>query len=1238
MADSSVRYKIEADNSDAIKATDQVNKANASIGESAQAGMGKATQAYLGFTAAVAAGAKGTEGALKSAGDAVGGLTHLITKSGEAAAAAVVAVKGYGAALAGYSSIAGTVAASGDAIANSYRLVRLVLSPTVFTASSLAAGLLVEETVKLTYSTGKLIEQRSILAARSGLDIRQVNELAIASNLAGKSNEFYLSTLKSLQRGSGTSAGQQALGTLGIYGVDKADPDTLARVGAAFQKIQDPVERARVGVALFGDDFEKVQDQLTSRIGTTIDKVREFGTAIGPEQAKDIDLAKRNLQSLGTVFEGTFDAARLNILRLKNEIADFAGRSINLFFPDPNRSQALSNLSARGQNPFFGGGLTSPLQQEQERLRASDIVGPDARRIYAAQSAFSGAALSDATAAALGIQQNVAGSREGIEAELGRQRSRRDDALAKLAEDQASTRTGGDGTLSPSERSAFSQQAVGAQQLVSLNQAKVDALDKARQGTEDVAAAEKRALDFRKRSLEEEYTGLARVDIIERETLAELGKSATARKNIAIGIAALREREERKLDQETIDFNNNQEGQEFARSGFGQAFAFTATQFGFQRQASERNRQTSESSALFGVTEAGFARDTALRGLDNVNAQTVGQKKALEQAKFDIEQEYLVKSLQVRSDAVDRENQHEIDDLKDQLQGRQITQETFDQLSGSILRRGGEQGRQLIAETGAGISAARDRSQTGIDSLTKEQNQREFDSIKSSASGLIDTLFTRTQDLGRAVGDFFKHAVLGPLEEIASSQVAKLIFGAINPGQSVSFAGGGGGAGKFGKFGGILGSLGFGTQPVFSTAGGTVATATTPDGSIDFAGGGGTGLPGFGGAANLAASLPGLLGLNFGGDVATGPVDRTGTPVNGPVSLGGSTLAGTAGLSAGAAAGSGFNVGSLTGLVGKISPLAAITAGIPLALSGLFANRQTAGSSASTISGFGLTLGGLGAKFGSQLGIGTAGGAAVGAEAGIGAGLLLDGAKRRSLLGAGESIGGGALAGAAIGSIVPGVGTLIGAGVGAAVGGIAALIGDLLPTDRQQVKDQVKSLYKLDINNQIADQIIQAAKSTYGGSFSVAIRSKPILDLLSLYAQSTGQNFLFKNSPTPAYITQQGGVLGQQYTDIGGKAYSFGGSVAVANGVQTSVIPTYVAGQQTIRTGGVTYPGLPSFGAQGGTIQLDGAATTALLTGQAASYVSGNPTAVASAVADAQNGSYDRRTSAARLLSPGLLV
>ncbi len=1266
MPDTSVRYLITADPEPAVKAAEKVNNAFSGIGTAAQSSMAGVQRAFDTGIAAVAAYAVSVRKEFGGATSTIAAHARQLVELGGASAAARES----------YSLLVSAAARGADAftnhgkaldtLTNSYRAARLIISPTLFTATTVAAGIAAEEILRYTYNRGKQIEADTLFAAKADISIRQTQNLAAASLLAGKNYEFFGSKLADLSASLGKSAGQNALEQLGIFRGGKEAPDLLIQIATAFERIKDPSEKARLSMALFEKTYAEVLPELNRALGENVRSAEKWGAVLGPERSANIGQFKSNVDEM------------IRSLGLIGSKFSVIGSSISNFFEDKVASAAnravdsLKGAYERTKTFIFG----EPPPDVAREAESRKVLRQGVRATE----------LRDVARNAIELDRQ---SRSGIEDQLADARSRQATAAKALESPDLSSEE----TIRQANR--FND----ARHQAGVLGAKIAALDLADQRASDAADAARavsRSQNEAVRSSAESLLTAQSKDFgplgqafleAQRESLRD---SSRVDKDGNLQRFPLTPETARNIQQtlaaNLLEIQKKQLAEQ--QKGIEEAFHLSVEydsqllQKRLQNDDLLLNRQIENGVRLkeFDVDQAGFDRDSQLRALDTIDAQTLAQKKNLESRKADIEVAYQKQVLQTRLELADDAAERELADEQRRLENLGLSRQEIGTRLAPLIDQQNQSRNTLGLTSQAAIAAARDNANNRIDQITREGNLNEFNSIKSSATSLIDTLFTRTRDFGKAVGDFFRHAVLAPLEEIAASQVAKLIFGAINPGQSVSFASGGGGTAKFGRFGGILGSLGLGTQPVFSSPGSSVIAAPPPAGDVSFGtGAAGISLPGFP-AANLAASLPGLLALNFGGytsggedigagrntsglpTLPSGLIDRTGTPQNGPVSLGVSPLAGAAGLSYGtprtggvsgslvgavkggigsniasffgfganSVYGSGIYGSGITGALGTLatSPAAAAV-GSALLLNGI-QRRPGAVSTIESAGGGALTGAFLGAKSGDPVS---------GALIGGGGGLLLGGVRSRGIAGALESTAGGALAGAGIGTLLlPGLGTLAGAAIGAAAGLGASLIGDLIPTDRQSVKDQVKSLYRLTINNSIADQIISVAKSSFGGSFSVAIRSKQILDLLSLYAQSTGQNFLFKNSPTPAYITEQGGILGQQYTNIGGKPYSFGGSIGVQDGIQTSIIPTYVAGSQTIRTNGQTYAGLPSFGAPSGVISLDANATTALLQGQAAQYVAGNPTDVASSVAAAQQSSFDRRTSAARLLSPGLLV
>jgi hypothetical protein len=224
--------------------------------------------------------------------------------------------------------------------------------------------------------------------------------------------------------------------------------------------------------------------------------------------------------------------------------------------------------------------------------------------------------------------------------------------------------------------------------------------------------------------------------------------------------------------------------------------------------------------------------------------------------------------------------------------------------------------------------------------------------------------------------------------------------------------------------------------------------------------------------------------------------------------------------------------------------------------------------------------------------------------------LAMDGLRRGGYLGLAETTAGGALIGFKFGGP-------LGAAIGAAAGAVAGIVRLFIKGAADKAKDKIKALYGVDISDKgVLQQILDMAKSGFGGNLDMAIRSPQIRDLIQLYAMSTGQKTTgMPGTVTPLSLVETGGSLFQS--------------------------PQYSNGTPLPGLGGL--PGLDKIG--GGTpsggglvIQLDGPATTALLQGQAVQAIADNPRLVQSATMAATRSNANRRELTSLQLSPGTIV
>jgi hypothetical protein len=252
-------------------------------------------------------------------------------------------------------------------------------------------------------------------------------------------------------------------------------------------------------------------------------------------------------------------------------------------------------------------------------------------------------------------------------------------------------------------------------------------------------------------------------------------------------------------------------------------------------------------------------------------------------------------------------------------------------------------------------------------------------------------------------------------------------------------------------------------------------------------------------------------------------------------------------------------------------------------------------------------------------GVGLGMGAA--AATGVGLGLFASGFQRGGGGGLAMDIGGGALAGAGIGTMIApgtGIGTAIGAAAGAAAGLITGVVRLFVQTEQERIRSQIKQVYGVDITNRsILTQVQQIVDQKYGGSVSVGVRSQEVQDLVRLYALSTGQA---ANMPRPMY----GATVAQSAQGLQLQAVYQGG-VQVKNpysGPTTYQYQTAVASAMGLKSG--TSLGVPGAGG--------------IITQQwqqlALETIQGNPAAIANANAAAASAGDSRLTTTAAMQEP----
>ena len=401
-------------------------------------------------------------------------------------------------------------------------------------------------------------------------------------------------------------------------------------------------------------------------------------------------------------------------------------------------------------------------------------------------------------------------------------------------------------------------------------------------------------------------------------------------------------------------------------------------------------------------------------------------------------------------------------------------------------------------KTGAGIQKffdAMNKANTKTAKKAAEEWQRQFDKLKESVGNLFDAMLQGAHSFGEALKRMVETALLAPVKEAFSTQIAKLIQSIEKSVQdSVKKNGGKGSKGIGGFFAKILAALGLGGTPASqqniaqsNVNAMTVGTLTILGGGTnipkpggnsfaDFFGGGGTSsfssLSGLGGMSLALASSGGMAVAGSGGSNVAAP--------GGTVNSGG--IPGTASQAA----------GLLKGISGNraVQAIAPLVPGLALLGTGI-ATRNGAAEALGigATAGAGLTeLSNLKALQGTPIGkpLSALGGksvlGALGAAA-PGIGMMFAGNQTGGFGGAAEGALGGAMAGFQLGGPI-----------GGAIGAVAgAIMGAFGKKNNQQAWNNAvtKAANNQRITQPMTENFAFAAMNTIGKTFSTTFGQGP---------------------------------------------------------------------------------------------------------------------------------------------------
>lgn len=1062
-----------------------------------------------------------------------------------------------------------------DAVANAFRGLRVYISPTLFTAAGVGAGILVEQSLKLAYARGLVVEKESLLAAKTNLSIQNVERLAQADKESGLATDTLANAVSTLNDRLTKPEVQAAVKNIGVELTDAfgaslghSGQQNLADIGKALDGINDPVKRAQAAFAIFGEETaKKILPALNSSLGDSIDRLAKFAHEIDPDTTIALSILRRDLDSVSSTFRGFVADQEIFFSQLGQKFAGYVAQTYQSGKLWLSIIDQLATAKGAFNLKFDTGAATKDLDKVVAS-QAGALKGAG-QNILDSQQAAGVREIIDAVHARI---ESDAQTMDGLQSALSDEKSHQ----ARLLKDFTTS-----ANLQPEERAQIAKNLLDSQGQVDVLELHINELkatekiesdaraEAARKRLEDLKAienAETRSAQILHDAQTEEFTGLARIIQEHKDYVAELGLSTKANQSLAAAVQLRIQAESLK------ELKRNASGvvkglQEDLQNDITFNKAKLDREAATQDATLTLRNDAARSAFAFEQTISDQQRDRELRQVEGVNAKTVSQKVAVEQAKAQIEEAALLRSYRIKAEFLDREQALELQGLEIRNQAGLISDQELADRRTALIELNAEKGRQLTITSEASIAAARDTASVNSAKIIQDNNLKVFEGLKSSVGQIFDSTISRSKSFGQALADAIKLPFLAAIKEIVSSRVALLLFSIFGGGDAK-----GSGTSTLGR---LLGGGSGGGGGLFGSRG---APGGTP------------------GLAGPLAGLAGIGGLAGGGIPQIGiggPFGTPGSPGGTPPFLPGTTGAGPGGGGIG-------GLGSLTALKG---------------LGGLLFNS----GSISLGAGGATTAAGIGGIGGALAGFATSPAAGI-----LGAVLAFQGLKTGGIKGLGETAAGGALTGAFLGTAVfPGIGTLVGAAIGAGVGAIAGLIRLFITGAAEKIVSKVKTIYGITIPKSFAnDPLLGIIKQSFGGNIDAGLQSQQIRDLIELYAMSSGQSpgGLF-STIRPFQLQQTNGALSQA------PAYRNGVLLPPLNGA-----PSFNQfGQPSLQP----QTGAP---AASTVIQLDPVATVNFLQGQAVQGIAANPRAVAAASVRGQSQNVGRRQAAALQLSPTAYV
>lgn len=861
-------YQIEVDDSQAVAGAGHVEQAFDAIENTGRRVWSAVGTGFATMAAAAMSASRGIVGGFTAASQAASSFAAFAVRTTEATLATAASMALAAGEIAKYTAAAGHASSVTETLVslaqNTFRAWELVT--TGFAASTfaligfgIAAEAVISKVVRLTNARAKLIEQESLLAAQSGLSINTVQRADTVAAIGG-GNAANARTLASAlgsridEHQTTVRGGLDALGISPSLGQknDAVDPALLQKIAEGFASIEDPAKRAAAAVAIFGqENAGTALAELTPAFANASAAAAKYGATLDTLSRNQIYQFRRDMQSVKTALTD-FSAVKgwWESFKTGTEIVTAAAYDMAKRVAKSVDDAIASVLPLRD------------LQQNLDQVHGLSPVpelppGPAKARDDATQKTL---VADDILAQANAIKARADETLEGQKALAAKAREESQAAYKKLADDAADRYINPTNPklLQPDDRfrlaqqqQAASQRAVLLEQHAKELQDAKDAADSKEKLTQQInrqqVELKHRADELLTKVILHPEEGAGAFDNLKRhpeydsqgnvtgvryfgqvtdkdgqihefqvasETIKELLQSRAA---YAKNLNLKNSKEEIKAEEEIFQRRKAYEDQIFQKRQE------------YNRQTLEMETATSDRVYAHANDLAGYTRDERLQQLQLSDPQTERARLGAAQQKLGIETDYITTTAVNNAQAIARKRDRDVGQLElestgiDKQQATDVLAGKFDadvtaqryaeQLAlknriGAINSEAAQSAKEISDKYDHDLIAATQNAQIESTAIVRDAQKAQFESLKSTATGVLNSIESHSQNVFQAIGNVLKSTILTALNEIVSSQIAASLFKVLNPGESVTF--------DNSRTGGLLGALGLAKKAVFS--------------------------------------------------------------------------------------------------------------------------------------------------------------------------------------------------------------------------------------------------------------------------------------------------------------------------------------------------------------------------------------------------------------------------------------